>query len=87
MVSKTFSFCGNGFFGCHNDHIKIEIQAVLAICHVSLERRSEKTLNRSGDPVKEVILAGEVETVSWMEVKLKKFLACKFDSWLYIPHM
>jgi len=44
-------------------------------------------LNRSSDPVKEMVLVGKIKAVSWMEVEFKEFLACKLDSWQYIPHM
>jgi len=34
-----------------------------------------------------MVLAGKIKAVSRMEVEFKEFLACKLDSWQYIPHM
>jgi len=59
MVSETFSFCCNRFFGCCNYHVDIEIQPFhrFTVDGVSFERSSKKFLNRSDNPVEETVLA------------------------------
>ena len=53
VVSKTFPFHCNRFFGCRNDHVDIVVQPFhwIAVDGVSLKGSSEKVSNRSGDPV------------------------------------
>lgn len=89
MVSKTLAFRGNGLFCGRDDHIEIEIQLVLNIgmLGVSFKRCGKKISNRSRDPVDKPVLAGKGKVMSRVKVKMKEFLACKFDSGQYLPHV
>jgi len=59
IISKVLLFHRNGFLGSGNDHIDIIVQPFCRIAVVLPKRSSKESLDRSRDPVKEMVFAGK----------------------------